>query len=64
MNHWTWWILAIVLMVLEAFAPGTFFLINKAQEFSAIIKTLETHMQLKGFISEKELDKLLKGEEI
>lgn len=25
-NYWTWWILAIVLFVLEAFAPGTFFL--------------------------------------
>lgn len=25
-DHWSWWILAIVLIVLEAFAPGTFFL--------------------------------------
>lgn len=25
-NYWTWWILAVVLLVLEAFAPGTFFL--------------------------------------
>lgn len=25
-NHWTWWILAVMLFVLEAFAPGTFFL--------------------------------------
>lgn len=25
-DHWSWWILAIVLLVLEAFAPGTFFL--------------------------------------
>jgi membrane protein implicated in regulation of membrane protease activity len=25
-DHWSWWILAIALLVLEAFAPGTFFL--------------------------------------
>lgn len=25
-NHWSWWLLAIVLLVLEAFAPGTFFM--------------------------------------
>ena len=25
-NYWTWWILAVALFVLEAFAPGTFFL--------------------------------------
>ena len=25
-NHWTWWILAVALMVLEIFTPGTFFL--------------------------------------
>lgn len=25
-NNWSWWILAVVLLVLEAFAPGTFFL--------------------------------------
>lgn len=25
-DHWHWWILAIVLLVLEAFAPGTFFM--------------------------------------
>ncbi len=25
-DHWSWWILAIVLVVLEVFAPGTFFL--------------------------------------
>ena len=25
-NHWHWWILAVALVVLEAFAPGTFFL--------------------------------------
>jgi membrane protein implicated in regulation of membrane protease activity len=24
--HWTWWIIAVVLIVLEMFAPGTFFL--------------------------------------
>ena len=25
-DHWSWWILAIALLVLEVFAPGTFFL--------------------------------------
>lgn len=25
-DHWSWWILAVVLLVLEAFAPGTFFM--------------------------------------
>lgn len=25
-DHWSWWILALALLVLEAFAPGTFFL--------------------------------------
>jgi membrane protein implicated in regulation of membrane protease activity len=25
-DHWHWWILAVVLLVLEAFAPGTFFM--------------------------------------
>ena len=25
-DHWHWWILAIALLVLEAFAPGTFFM--------------------------------------
>jgi hypothetical protein len=25
-DHWHWWILAIVLLVLEVFAPGTFFM--------------------------------------
>lgn len=25
-NYWSWWILAVALLVLEAFAPGTFFL--------------------------------------
>lgn len=25
-DHWSWWILAIALLVLEAFAPGTFFM--------------------------------------
>ena len=25
-NHWGWWTLAVALVVLEAFAPGTFFL--------------------------------------
>ncbi|MGM0594599.1 MAG: NfeD family protein [Pseudomonadota bacterium] len=25
-DHWSWWILAITLLVLEVFAPGTFFL--------------------------------------
>lgn len=25
-DHWHWWILAIALLVLEVFAPGTFFL--------------------------------------
>ncbi|HEY0634911.1 MAG TPA: NfeD family protein [Gammaproteobacteria bacterium] len=25
-SHWHWWILAMVLLVLEVFAPGTFFL--------------------------------------
>lgn len=25
-DHWHWWILAVALMVLEAFAPGTFFM--------------------------------------
>lgn len=25
-DHWSWWILAVVLLVLEAFVPGTFFM--------------------------------------
>ncbi len=25
-DHWSWWILAVALLVLEAFAPGTFFM--------------------------------------
>lgn len=25
-NYWSWWVLALVLLVLEAFAPGTFFM--------------------------------------
>ncbi len=25
-DHWSWWILALALLVLEAFAPGTFFM--------------------------------------
>ena len=25
-DHWHWWILAVLLVVLEAFAPGTFFM--------------------------------------
>ncbi len=25
-DHWSWWILAIALLVLEAFVPGTFFM--------------------------------------
>ena len=25
-DHWHWWILAVLLLVLEAFAPGTFFM--------------------------------------
>ena len=25
-THWHWWILAIILLVLEVFAPGTFFI--------------------------------------
>ncbi|MEN8169429.1 MAG: NfeD family protein [Pseudomonadota bacterium] len=25
-DHWHWWILAVALLVLEAFAPGTFFM--------------------------------------
>ncbi|HHC71494.1 MAG TPA: NfeD family protein [Thiotrichales bacterium] len=25
-NHWSWWTLALILLVLEIFAPGTFFL--------------------------------------
>jgi len=25
-NHWSWWILSVVLLVLEALAPGTFFM--------------------------------------
>lgn len=25
-DHWHWWILAVILLVLEAFAPGTFFM--------------------------------------
>lgn len=25
-THWHWWILALILLVLEVFAPGTFFL--------------------------------------
>jgi len=25
-DHWSWWILAIALLVLEAFIPGTFFM--------------------------------------
>ena len=25
-DHWQWWILAVVLLVLEAFAPGAFFM--------------------------------------
>ncbi len=25
-DHWGWWILALALLVLEAFAPGTFFM--------------------------------------
>ncbi len=33
-THWTWWILAVVLLVLEAFAPGTFFM---WMGFSAIV---------------------------
>ena len=33
-NHWSWWILAVLLLVLEAFAPGTFFM---WMGFSAII---------------------------
>ena len=24
--HWTWWIIAVVLIILEVSAPGTFFL--------------------------------------
>ncbi|HEY0720079.1 MAG TPA: NfeD family protein [Gammaproteobacteria bacterium] len=26
LTHWHWWILAMILLVLEVFAPGTFFL--------------------------------------
>ncbi len=25
-DHWTWWILAVALLILEAMAPGTFFM--------------------------------------
>lgn len=25
-DHWSWWILAVALLVLEVFAPGTFFM--------------------------------------
>lgn len=33
-NHWSWWILAVLLLVLEAFAPGTFFM---WMGFSAVV---------------------------
>jgi membrane protein implicated in regulation of membrane protease activity len=33
-NHWSWWILAVILLVLEAFAPGTFFM---WMGFSAVV---------------------------
>ena len=33
-NHWSWWILAVVLLVLEVFAPGTFFM---WMGFSAVV---------------------------
>lgn len=26
MNHWDWWVLALVLVILEVFSPGVFFL--------------------------------------